>query len=33
MADEEADSADDNDWTPDKIQSLQQKIKSMGAKS
>ena len=33
IADEEADSADEDDWIPDKIHSIQQKIISMGAKS
>ena len=31
IADEETESANEDDWTPDKIHSIQQKIKSMGA--
>ena len=33
IADEEAESADEDDWTPDKINSIQQKTNSMGAKN
>ena len=33
IADEEIYSADENDWTPDRIHSIQQKIHSMGTKS
>ena len=32
IADEDAESADEDDWTLDKIHSIQQKINSMGAK-
>ena len=31
IADEEAESADEDDWIPDKIHSIQQKINSVGA--
>ena len=33
IADEEIYNADEDDWTPDRIHSIQQKIHSMGTKS